>query len=620
MIELNRILFIGELNASTPYIVVDEIAESLGIINKSKHPDSYSPLIKHLVNLKKWKVDLSNLTSFDYGKMSAYLNPTLEFTRKEILEGVTFLTQLVQAGSKMEYLPGQYPKIRDASILYGMIKRTPHPLPLNISYAELVEAYQFRHYSVEKIRQGINFRLTNLQFYDAVKLYHQLKPDLNFPPLTENLEEVGKELKVRKSKIPCLVPYTPNEAILIAAENYKINLRLALHPLVEFEKLLWLEHDGYLKYLLVDKNNKDPHQELIAKIDPEFLDLKVMFDGFLPRCVYNKVQLMDLLKKLGITGERDPIGSISLEHLYLKLQENLIYENFYLGKQVPSEKEKNHYAFTELMFKQRGELTTTTTITGEDVHDTEEEVLVYGVKYQKFTPVTFTELSRHFDNANGYLNLFSLPLPNTNERQGGRNNVLFKPECIQRLRYLCGQKLDDPARMQCLTSLNRISILMEQGSGKAKELITFYGKANQELKQLLSNSLLLVRDLAMYMRGWKGEGSMDHAVKVATHDENEEALNKRCNDALMRLEQQCHPMIGNLPLVKYDEGKFILTTNPAVGLTIKQRLVIAASGYTVDANSCLRTSSNYFAASSYRYLVLLKINPGFNIDDLRYIG
>ena len=125
----------------------------------------------------------------------------------------------------------------------------------------------------------------------------------------------------------------------------------------------------------------------------------------------------------------------------------------------------------------------------------------------------------------------------------------------------------------------------------------------------------------MYMRGWKGNESLIHVVKLATHPEGEKhEIFVRVTDTVRLFEKECHPMIANLPLLRYQNGKFNVVADRNKGLSVMQRVQIVKAGKDIpNPHSCIRTSSNYLGASSHRYIVLLGHNPGFEIESFKYI-
>ena len=126
------------------------------------------------------------------------------------------------------------------------------------------------------------------------------------------------------------------------------------------------------------------------------------------------------------------------------------------------------------------------------------------------------------------------------------------------------------------------------------------------------------------MRGWLGTGP--YPISHAPVD-NQGEVDIRVSDAISSLEQYIQDagktgkMFLNLPLLRYRHGVFSKATNQRDGLTLGQRLDIIKDGDDSDrVAACIRLTSNWFCSSIYRYMELMKIDPGFNIVDLRSIG
>jgi len=79
-------------------------------------------------------------------------------------------------------------------------------------------------------------------------------------------------------------------------------------------------------------------------------------------------------------------------------------------------------------------------------------------------------------------------------------------------------------------------------------------------------------------------------------------------------------LIRNLPLLRY-QGVFNPSRSERDGLTIDDRLRIVKEGNnTGNMASCIRMTSNWLAASAYRYWVLIGEPAPFTVEELREIS
>lgn len=126
--------------------------------------------------------------------------------------------------------------------------------------------------------------------------------------------------------------------------------------------------------------------------------------------------------------------------------------------------------------------------------------------------------------------------------------------------------------------------------------------------------------LAMYMRGWVESQAYPIEVSLV---ENMNEVYIKVTESISKLEIMVKEFgsLGEelmmLPIFRYTEGEYIQGDGDN-GVSIQDRLGMVKSG--TSTSGCIRLSSNWFAATAYYYLILLKVDPGFDISRLRNIA
>ena len=139
-------------------------------------------------------------------------------------------------------------------------------------------------------------------------------------------------------------------------------------------------------------------------------------------------------------------------------------------------------------------------------------------------------------------------------------------------------------------------------------------------KNILNDSFIHFTDAAMYMRGWNG---VDEYPIENTLVNDQNSVNVRVNKSMNIFNEfiqknEIDTFIYNLPLIEYKNDHFYQNNIKSKGLTIGNRISILKDINNI--NSCIRTSSNWFLASIYKYSILLDLKPKFDIIKVRKIG
>ncbi len=361
------------------------------------------------------------------------------------------------------------------------------------------------------------------------------------------------------------IPRTNYEAIVCAAINYQIDLTKKDKPLLLYKKMT------------SDPKFKNFCTSLRYKFNPK---LSVFF--------YNIKTLKTNLLLMGYCDLE--LTNLSKIDLYQLCIESHLLSNFKHG------------------FSENKILNLKTSIYQREVSSLfYHEVVRYG-GIHGYIIYTYYELLNTFCAYNGFFK------PNIPQE-------LFTDRNIRKLSMLCSKKKRPDEykykyRMKLNKKINQILSISKTTTTSVKTLISFY----KDNKTIVETVLKLFTYVAMSMRGWKGYGK--YPIKD-TLVNDQDAVNKLVLDKLKELilyinDNNIEHILLSLPLVGYTDGTFYDNNIPEKGITLGDRLSILENINNV--NSCIRTTSNWFLSSIYKYSIILEIKPGFDIDKVRKIG
>ena len=597
--SLSYVQFTGEIKYHTPSLVIQEIAECHGIICEYKKlkNDLYRLAIINEINHGQTEsVNLLDMQSNDYRHLARFINPRCNWTTKSLKLAIEriepflnkrfeLLTSDFHAG---KLTPSSIDKI-PIIILYGVCCH--YQLSMNIN--------DDIHVLARKVRLYLNYNVSELQKYIAnnihmvssrstlVNILYQVngkidreivsQVSLNF----EQLNQAGIKIFSRRFDATPFIPKTRNDAIAFAALTYQIDISGAKDVNSELQALKLKHYDP------IDESLIRRYQSKYPWIDSP--NLKMVFNPKLPRSCYPIKTLTSLANYEGYRpSDLDPYGF---------LQQAYISETFHHGK-LP-----NIDNYDNVLGDIIDELST-------------DEIVCYGIRHQKMYAYTYYELLVTFSQYSIYQNPRSL------------ENNIFLTLAVNKLLSLAKQPQYSTEslehyriRIKLAKKINHIDILINQLSPINKDLLSLY-HGNDTNQNIIKTLLYQLRDIAFYMRGWSGDGPYP-VVKVPEKDY--EKVEKLTLDAMVKFEYHCIEngeigrLILNLPLLNYSVGKFYPMSNEQ-GSTIGERLDIIKHGNKYHNDTpCIRTSSNFLVASSYRYLAIFELDPGFKIEHLSII-
>lgn len=357
-------------------------------------------------------------------------------------------------------------------------------------------------------------------------------------------------------------PQSPEQAIAITAYHYSVDISESLCPL--------------LAHSLV-KDSPELFQSADTSQHPEkYPCLNYHFNPRLPIGYYSNNTLFNLMLQEGLTAS-------SREDSYRRLSE--------IARSVT--------------FRLTGSATTTL-IYAQDVAE-----LGFGqVVFLADSAFSLIELRDHFRSCCNLIN----PLSTSQE--------LLTPAQVARLKALC-RSFPSPEATELLQQIEHNELVLSNSSRQHADFI-------KDIQQLGYREPIIaifeaLHTLAMYMRGWDGRGPLP--ITQAPVD-NQVEVDVRVTQAIADLDAKLHSLPQSLRsrvlelnlYCQREDGLRVMTpqdTVPTLGL----RLELVRGGSDLETiESCIRVSSNYFAATSHYYLMSFGKKLPYNLATLRYIS
>jgi len=206
---------------------------------------------------------------------------------------------------------------------------------------------------------------------------------------------------------------------------------------------------------------------------------------------------------------------------------------------------------------------------------------------------------------------------------------------INKLKLICQDFLTEniPLEMTKLfTSLleiiNTIDMKNKRTNLQGKKLLRVYNNGDDNVRQFIKEYLTKILELAMYFRGWKGEGIFPIKTKDLDEKDKDDLKTlllpsiKFSEFRKLKYEgfEELQEMILNLSLYEYYKGNFFIYSDDGTHVSLKQKLDIVDKGREhFDMTSCIRTSSNILICTTIYYYNLLEISHTINLDELTRI-
>jgi len=644
-VTLSRLAITGTVTATTPSIVLTEIADAHSITyeeNRLNEPRYLTDLI-NVINTKNVNIVKEPYDMGAYQYIARFVNKNYEWKRSSLnvafnkLLEYTNLNKLMEVHIDFKYGPQtpENPENLNACVLYGLCKAnridtrfdsTIDEMASNIKLLFLLRNNDVSHSVRSSIYDTImyggcdGFQLVNiltqieplrssqlLNRYDNYSDNHNNDNNINNDNQDHDHNDhnnnnnhinhdqlVNSSIVIRNRNIR-IHPHTHAEAIAMAAIYYKIDISDVSNPLAEYQEL------NRTPYFPLDRNlarrlqisNKYP-----SSIENPHLDQ--VFNLNLPAELYDEQDLLGMCSEEGYQND-----DILHDGAYFTLQMAYLSETFLHGKQGTIINEENTWM--------------------EKIDDLEyDSIVVYGVRGGYLRAYAYAELADTFKMSKR----FKRP----------DNEESFDDILIEKLYILChkDQRIDESDeclrdRLELGTEIDRIKLYLKTNQAQVNDFLHRYDEYTEIEKKRVDKFFTTLLHAGMYMRGWNGEGPYPLASAQTTGHEEQGDIDIRVTRSIVDIERilqelnelnNLGDLMKQLPLMLYNtySNEILPSTDEDEGLTIIERINIVKMGDDGSMKSCIRLSSNRFCATAHYYITLLGYPSPFDLANLAYIS
>jgi len=585
-IILSRLNITGILNIYTPYIVIQEIALTIGLnINIEDLYDIryFCKIINNINNTSYPKINknINNLTPQEINSLINYINPQENWTIPNLLEAynhIKVFDDIITSNYQFEHYSIYDVGLQtdnniytlNSSVLYGFCKLyNLLPLPSDITLDDMRTILIRNLLPINiLIQQCLNIH-TDEYFKRELCLY-LLKPNDNNIKSSYYTNNILNKLNDAPKK---LIPSNNTEAILLCSFLYGIDLTNVNNPYTEYAWINFCE-EKHIEYKPVD--------ETFLKLrnrNKQYGSLLYYFNPYLPEDAYSKELLKNMSFFIGDINDDDDI--------YYQLQLISLQENFYPGW-LPNIQNIETPVNCDLI---------------EDIKS--EDLVCFGVINEKIYACTWEELYNVFSYYKSFVNPF-------------QKRSVFPLSSIKRLLKFALEfdSIDgiSDVRIKLADTIQFLLTLHNDQSNKINSIKNQYDLSD---KSSINNSLIKLYEMSLYMRGWDGiEQHPIHNVPVSDAVLTE----TRSSFAIINFEESCKDnFILSLPLILWKD-EYVLSQDEEQGLTIGDRINIIKNGLTHEnTSSCIRLSSNTLLITYIYYCKLFDININFRPEEIHQI-
>lgn len=557
----SRVDITGPVDIDCPLVVMLEILEAHGM---EIEPTTASPLklVRVIQQLEPLTITMD---ARDYPSMARFVNPRAKWTPGALRKAFKFLSRWVGECHPLDrdfqvgkQTPHNLYSI-NACVLFKACRQEGIALSFHTTLDEMACVYRLTKFPPPDIHLYLSTKIADLPLSTLIRLV-----------ATIGLETGNDSTQEHRNVDPTLLSNDgstcePQEAIALAAYYYSVDISESLCPLMAYS----LVRDSPELFRSPDTSQ---HPEA-------YPCLEYHFNPYLPISYYSNNALTSLISHEGLS-------SISREDGYQKLQE----------------------ASKSLTFQVRGKRDTTTVIYSQPV----EEIPFGQVVFYRDRALSLIELKEWFHNSCSFIDPTSM------------NKEMFTPPQIRKLIAIC-QHYPSEAASELQEVIEQVELMLGTCCRQHTEFLEYYRRLDSPTKERIVDIFWSLHRLGMYMRGWDGQGELPI---VAAPVDNQLEVDIRVTEAINDLDTRLHALpdqlrrrIMELNLYCYRNSELRVSTPQDTVPTLGLRLELVRGGTELETiESCIRTSSNYFAATSHYYLKSLGANPGYSLSKLRYIS
>ena len=590
---ISRIKLIGGVDLTTPVGVIDELCKfyHIDVDARSLNNLIYRSKVITTLLIQDSKISKPsppyNLN--DMRNIATYLNyKDIEWRAEDILASYQFLNAADkhlgrQDINKIKGLISNrtYGEIKPKSVtldyltIYSMSKRLNIRLE-DVKYDPRTTLNLVRRY-VSSNKEDMEIKIiSNIHSFGLSSLYRLISSSGRDPrgskyyiPNVSSITEFHSQIV--KEEVPG-VPKNGDEAVVMAVLHYNLDISGTDDPLITYHQIV-----------------KNPRYRVY------FPSITRKYNPSLPRCLYGNT----LLKKLAI-DEGYSRKRINNEDPLILCKQSILLNNFVHGRvkrysnkvtsiyRTPIEELEYHKCVSYGRAAGAGSGDTWIVYTYRELFDTFEYNREFNIPDKKSDDI--------FTNQN----IRKLLLLTSVNKYIGENNPSDRKDLNRKVK-------------QIISSRKKLSI--------ETQALVEYCKDSGNLSKI-SQAFSILTKATMYMRGWDGNEVYPLIKAVHPNDREQEVFyqvitNLSLYEKYIR-SNGVELLMNTLPLVQYNEGNFLRNRDVDKGLTIGNRIDIIKDKNSDDNQySCIRTTSNWFLASIYRYRTILKLDHDFDIDKAR---
>lgn len=659
--SLDRRNIIGGIDSNTPLCVIAEIAQTLSLhINYEKFRslklDIYNiedikylnKVVNDIAKVEYLTISLDNITREDLNGIAGFINgdakiswtrPTLMNSLKHILKFYGNSIEMPTNNFVISQITPNNIYVYNACMLYKICKYHGINTTVNTSIEQLGQFVKLLLDDGKIIKHQLLSIVGSLSKTDLINLsvaneFHIISspnirhPDIKDLPLFVNNKEENilpdivcthidkasinaayQKLTTPSHYLPRIEPLTHNEAIVISAIRFGINLTECKNPFLEYKAIKDASMNGSVNnlYSPVDVEFKARYH-----VAPTWFLIKKVWAPKLST-IYSKDNLNTFLFT---EGYDDPIDSaISLNEMLSDIRKT---ETFYLGLHPDCTKER-----TDIYFDPISELAS-------------DMIIIYGsITTKEFKVFSVDELTDMFNQYKNFGNPMDQTMFSHVSMKKLRNFVYEKLGIIHEESIsgsIIGRhsKFTPPSTniansyLRLYDAIKDVDIYNNRYDTHAKGFRDLYNKKYKTSIQLLLQFLL---EIGYYMRGWKIVSEDLPISSEQTNYPTDKQIEVELNttQAINRFEiylgeqpLELKTYFESLPLMscKY-QGKttvFLASNRQEFGFTIIDRINIAKEGTSEYA--CIRMTSNWILISAYYYSGLCDLPIPFNLLEL----
>lgn len=263
----------------------------------------------------------------------------------------------------------------------------------------------------------------------------------------------------------------------------------------------------------------------------------------------------------------------------------------------------------------------TTAVMFDDTKDLSNYIIGYGNIKRDYLGFGTVELESYFSVGDDGEFKFAKPIP---DLPSGKSEY-FTFEEVRLLKSLLIQYSDENEDIPIVIEKIDAGIAANvQSDAKAKRFRDFVRDFNDEVKELLKTTLILLFESGMYARRWKGPGNpyplaAEHTETPMSEDEINSNLSialATYNDQLIKLPSSLQSMIYSSCTYKLVNGNLERLNNLSIR-DLLHKLAGTSNNSTDGSAACMRVGSAIVVGTAYYYLRLLCHHTMPDFDELQ---